>query len=400
MQEVQFRYNDIKTWSNWDNVKNLARSDECVTEFKLLLEISKYYYFILHNRQETKYILFKTIHQCTDKIIRKKLISLLAEVLIDKRELASLFAVLQAEEQTVRILSLYGLIYVYKSEYDKANEYFSKAIALSDINENNEGNENDEKEDDEKIYDLCNVYYNMSLMYHNQLKGEDEITCLSKALILGLRLTKKSGYAYYLLGRAYESRGDIKKAIDCYKNGLFTSKINCGENHPTVADYYHNLGVLYQQIKNWSSADEYYNESLRIRTELNLVDKMIETYYNLGLMYYDIDETDKSIDNMLKIVELVEHLPEPHKLEHLTYDLLAGLYIRQDNYEEAEKYCKQLLTLRSKYGDSPVMLSVYNNLRLIYKKLGKSKEEQEMFRKWAECKLNQQDNNYERLYGY
>ena len=113
-----------------------------------------------------------------------------------------------------KIQSLFekGNTYYYKGNYDKAIEYYEKAIEL--------------KSDDE-------VYYNMGYVYCNKGNYDKAIECYEKAI----ELKPDKNEAYNNMGNTYYYKGNYDKAIEYYEKAI--------ELKPNLTTY-NNLKFLYR----------------------------------------------------------------------------------------------------------------------------------------------------------
>lgn len=136
-----------------------------------------------------------------------------------------------------------------------------------------------------------------------------------KHLLAGLKLSQKLNErngiynAYNSLANTYSQAGstkrsvaDLERALDCYSKAFDNSDKN---NKPVVGMILNNKGVTYfnlSKMKNDSNAlnkaIEYYEKSLKLRTEIKDSMGMSSSYNNLGSAYHDLSDTYKKDNRM------------------------------------------------------------------------------------------------------
>ncbi|MDC3102149.1 tetratricopeptide repeat protein [Candidatus Pelagibacter sp.] len=130
-----------------------------------------------------------------------------------------------------------------------------------------------------------------------------------------------------------------------------------------------NLAFQNQKQKNFKVAISQYKKIIEIEPNLALV------YYNLGLIYEQLEETEVAIKNYKKSIKV-----DP--LFFHSHNNLGILFQKQGEKERAIENFKKVIETNSQY------LNAYNNLGLVYSSLGHYKEAIDSFIKTLELDKN------------
>jgi tetratricopeptide (TPR) repeat protein len=228
-----------------------------------------------------------------------------------------------------QVLSNLGFIYQQEGNFDKANEYVKKALAI----ELNLGGRNYQQ--------IAQFYNNLGTIYKEQGNLEWATEYIKKALCIGLRLYDENhplmANFYNNLGIVYKEKGHLDKAAEYVNKALAIDLKLFGENHPTIATDYNNLGTIYKGQGNLKLAGKYAKQALAIGSKF---------------------------------------LGENHPTLAVIYNNLGTIYSKQGDLKQATKYVKQALTIELKlYGENhPTLAVIHNNLGMIYQKRGEVKK--------------------------
>ena len=120
---------------------------------------------------------------------------------------------------------------------------------------------------------------------------------------------------YNNLGSAWDSKGEYDKAIEYYEKALKITLATLGENHPSTATTYNNIGSAWDSKGEYDKAIEYYEKDLKI-TLATLGENhpsTATTYNNLGGAFYSKGEYDKAIEYYEKALEILNDVfPDGH----------------------------------------------------------------------------------------
>ena len=107
---------------------------------------------------------------------------------------------------------------------------------------------------------------------------------------------------YSNLGSVWSDKGEYDKAIDYYEKSLAIALQVYGNQHPSTGTSYNNLGLVWSYKGEYDKAIEYYEKSLAIYLEAHGAQHPLTgtSYNNLGLVWSDKGEYDKAIDFLKK----------------------------------------------------------------------------------------------------
>ena len=149
-----------------------------------------------------------------------------------------------------------GLAYDRKGEYDRAIEYYQKALKI------------DIKKLGQEHPDTAIDYNNIGSAYDSKGEYDRAIGHYQKALKIDI---KKLGpehpsvaIRYNNIGSAYDSKGEYDRAIEYYQKALKIGIKKLGPEHPSVAIRYNNIGSAYKSKGEYDRAIGYYQKALKI----------------------------------------------------------------------------------------------------------------------------------------
>lgn len=186
--------------------------------------------------------------------------------------------------------------------------------------------------------------------------------------------------AWLLKGLCYEEMGDIEKAISCYQEGI--------KADPADSMCWSCMGTCHKEMGNFIYARHCYEQSLLI------VPNLVVPRINLAGL---LDDEFHEYDNALSCIQVAEKLEPENGLVYLTK---ANILKDMCNYEDAVKTYEKALEFGPSHtgfnqncddtekgwasSDAEWYVSLYNNLGLCYKRLGRYTEAIETFRQGLE----------------
>ena len=116
-------------------------------------------------------------------------------------------------------------------------------------------------------------------------------------------------------GKLFYEHGEYDKALDAYQQALAIRRKVLGEEHPSTATSYNNLGAVYDSKGEYSQAIEYYQKDLAIcRKVLGEEHPSTATSYNnLGGVYYSKGEYPQAIEYFQTALSILKkNFPDGH----------------------------------------------------------------------------------------
>lgn len=221
-----------------------------------------------------------------------------------------------------------------------------------------------------------NELTNTKGIYHDVLGVKDSsIFYFSKAL----EMSQKNGF-YNIevmclnnLGMYYWKSGQFKEALTYFFDALSLQTEKYPEKDLGRSAYESNIGLIYQELKQYEKAIEYHNKALATREKYNLLSEQSISYANLGICYKSLGDYDLAINTYKKGIALAKEANNLRQYYTL-HDNLAGVYQVTGKNELAIANYKKALEAPPSVGKNPKSdLSVYTNIAILYNKIGQPK---------------------------
>jgi tetratricopeptide (TPR) repeat protein len=221
-----------------------------------------------------------------------------------------------------------------------------------------------------------------------------------RAIEAGRRAVQKypnNPYAYLCLGKSYGTVGEFKLALEHLKKaesltsdkeilmyiygwiGLIYYRMDYLEdallyfsrslslardmgNKSMQASALNNIAGIYKDKGELDKALDYYEESLRLKTDEK---EKATTYNNIAIIYGNKGDYQKAVEYFQKATEIEERYGDYHGASMRKLNL-GEVYRRMKDYENAEKYLLEGLEGVKKVGDKYWEATGYGYLGLLY----------------------------------
>lgn len=290
-------------------------------------------------------------------------------------------AIKSNDNHVAYFLSIIGLVYVIKFEYEKAVEYYLQALEKFKLVKDN-------KETARILISLAAVYESM---------GREELTlqCVEQAIsiaqqesmhiglanlyqTLGMRYNKERDYDKSLMyleksnqeaekagiimirarnfqgmGTVYINKGEIDKAISKLEQALHIFK----EFKSLIPDAYLNLAMIYDLHKNDpAKAIEYTKEILKIsdRFKGRTIVSKVPSLYNISRLYLKLGDQEKAFNYSIQGIETYENPIVQQKVRELISDKPQLLQENTLIYMELNKIAAEIFLTRKNDIDSAI----------------------------------------------
>jgi tetratricopeptide (TPR) repeat protein len=141
---------------------------------------------------------------------------------------------------------------------------------------------------------LCNISF--------QLQENDKTIEYATEVAIHALTYDDRGFAYGMLGLAYENKGEYDKAIGYYEKSLAIQLKTLEADHPSVGTTYNNIGLAYLNKGEFDKALGYLEKSLAIQLKTLGADHpdVGTNYNNIGSAYKAKGDKAKAMAYLLK----------------------------------------------------------------------------------------------------
>ena len=300
--------------------------------------------------------------------------------------LAGYLEVLRIQETTAgispvdvgRTLNNVGLTYKLKGDFERAIEYFDSSLAVR------------ERLVPPQPKEVAKVLINLGAVYYSKgdLKESERFNLQALDTFISSQEPNfiRAAIVVLHLASIYKKTNDLEKAVRFLRFSKDIYLFELGNKHPKLAPVYNNLATNLRKLNKTAEAIDNLNKAIEIRRIQNLDHPNIGGYYwNLGLCYLDLNYFEKAVqafeiaDSILsnhfetthpiyfgyqidkgKLLYNKPSTAQKHYLDLLALakqhsslntrqnrlnilSELAALYLRTNNYSEAQKYNEMAL---------------------------------------------------------
>ncbi|MBI3502430.1 MAG: tetratricopeptide repeat protein [Bacteroidetes bacterium] len=219
------------------------------------------------------------------------------------------------KDKTGLVLGNIGIVYYNLDNFDKAIEFYNRALEIHTITGDSAG--------------MANTLSNLGNIYKDKNEFDKAENYFSKASLLFETLHELYGAAtcYASIGLINASRenyvqalGNISRALDMYKDL---------KNEDGITNIYCDLGQIYFQMKKYQKAIEYLNQSIEMAKKIGAKNRIMEAYGWLHKVY----ESKKDFENGYRYLNLYLHAKD----SILNQDNSKNIARMQTIYETEEK---------------------------------------------------------------
>ncbi|WP_346940278.1 helix-turn-helix domain-containing protein [uncultured Clostridium sp.] len=250
---------------------------------------------------------------------------------------------------------------------------------------------------DENSFNTAFIYYYKILEIYNDNKDNSNKSLayikLSKCKIITLSYEEALTYLFKAYSYCKEFNDDTNltnclynialsyKKLDEYDNALIyiDELLNlCNVNHNF--DMYISTIILkcncYLNKKDYSLALTIYFDILDNFSE-NIGIYLGMIYNNIGLIYCELDEIDKSIDYFSRAI----NFKKVHDIERVNRSIIdmSSVYVKENSYDKAIELLYEGIALSEKYSDAEFLIRGYCILKDIYIKLNDKNKLEEIY---------------------
>lgn len=190
------------------------------------------------------------------------------------------------------------------------------------------------------------------------------------------------------LGMFNWSKGEFNEALNYFLSALEINKKHFPERAESRANYYSNIGLIYQELRQFDNAIKYHNSSLDTRNKLALKNDQAISYANLGLCYLETKNYPRAEKNFKLAIQRAKEA-ENWRMYYSVHDNLGSLYRTIKDYNKAIEHFETALNRPKELGINPKSdISICANLAILYNQLNDSKNAFEHISKGFELLKN------------
>ena len=247
-----------------------------------------------------------------------------------------------------------GNMYRLVSDYPRAMEYCSKALVI-----------NEEIGDK---YGLAANTGNIGLIYHNLSDYPRALEFLNKALSISEEIGNKNGVAINTLniGNVYLDLSDHPRALEYYSKALAIIE-EIGDKYG-LATTTGNIGIVYYNLSDYPHALEYFTKALAIHEEIGDKNGVALNTGNIGNVYTKLCDYPRALDYFTKAVAIYEEIGDKYGVAANTGNI-GNMYRLVSDYPRAMEYCSKALVINEEIGDKYGLAANTGNIGLIYHNL-------------------------------
>ncbi len=147
---------------------------------------------------------------------------------------------------------------------------------------------------------------------------------------------------HFNLGVSYQNQKNYSKAIESYKKAI--------ELDPTYIEAYNNLGILHQEIGEDNGAFEIYQKLIKVNPRYE------KAYNNLGVLFYKKGRYEEAVEAFQKAIAI-----NPDNIE--SYINLGVIFKKQGQWGKAVEVYQKALSL------NPLHKETHYNMGLLYEQI-------------------------------
>ena len=222
-------------------------------------------------------------------------------------------------------------------------------------------------------------------LYHIS-KFDKALEFYEKALQIGLKNLGEEhptvALSYNQIGSAWYIKGDYDKALEYHEKALQIRLKNLGEEHPTLANSYVQIGSDWNSKGNYYKSLEFFEKALQIRLK-NLGEehpKISNLYNNIGFTLNRKGDFNKSLEFHEKALHIrLKILGEEHTRVSTSYSNIGTAWESKGDFDKALEFYKKALQIRLKnLGEE------HQSVGHLYNKIGSAWENKEDYDKALE----------------
>ena len=255
-----------------------------------------------------------------------------------------------------------------------------------------------EKKQDNKS--LSAAYVDIGWFYHLGGEYQKAFDYYNKAIALSSQNKDKLNEALALRKLAvwYVDKLDYNRALE-----LLTKSSEINRQRQYLYDHRYNLacdyfdfGLVFTNKNDFETAKYFYNKSRVLFEKAKAASELSDYYFNLGELHLFSKEFQKALDCYMQGLKIDEARNDKINLAS-DHNMIGELYVEMDNFKEAESYFNRAIAISKEIDARPELATAYYDLGLMYKKLGRKNKAREYLREAQEIYSKIDTSSYEEV---
>ena len=138
------------------------------------------------------------------------------------------------------------------------------------------------------------------------------------------------------LGLIYQDLKDYQTSIEYFKEAIEAPQINRQNSHSII----NNMANSYYYLEDYEKSLLYHEEAMNIRIEANNMSGIADCLNDIGLVNFEMGETDLAIRNIKRCMFIKDSIGDVEGIAFSSLDL-AGIYLRLEDYKNMRYYAQK-----------------------------------------------------------
>lgn len=207
-----------------------------------------------------------------------------------------------------------------------------------------------------EILKAVTQHFHHHSQYEKALHPGKELVSLAEKLNSMASLLK----ARIQLGVVYWNLGFYPQALEQYLGALrMTGEMD--DESSSRARILNNIGIVYEKIKDWHHALEYYHKSLEIKKKRNDQPGISSTLINIGNVHLATEQFEEALTHYDAAAKIKQEINDWKGIANVLNNI-GKIHFQLGELEEAERYFKSSLELKRKMKSPAGLVNTLNNL--------------------------------------
>ncbi|CAF1025684.1 unnamed protein product [Adineta ricciae] len=255
-----------------------------------------------------------------------------------------LLRTLKDDSEKVYIYKQLGSIKADQHDYDKALEYYNRAVEIQ---------HSILPSDD---LQLASSYDNISRIYQNMEDHSQALSLLEKALKIKRKILPDAhldlASSYENIGELHSKMNNYTEALSYYEKALKIRAKSLPPDHPDLAIMYTRNGTALNHIGKYEEALHNFQKALNIQQKLlppNHPD-IATSYTHIGMTFNHMTNYQDALHNYEQALKIQQAtLPPNHPLLAASYDNIGSIFLSMGQWQEALGSYEKALHIKQNY---------------------------------------------------